>query len=117
MRDEKYSVSTSQHQTHVWRAVHRKYKIFNVKYLGPFDSQLAHKGNVDHYVKKLRALADDFWRSRDFGSPRMKILFDIYHGKVEEAKEYCKRYQCSDLLPPLFGLELDGDLAKQKLEV
>ena len=108
LRDETYSQSTCQHQNHVWRAVYsRTRQIFNVIDCVNDD----HAANIAHYVARCRESADQFWNSRYYGSGgRARYLVC-----VEEVKKYATYFKCEHLLPPLFGLELDGPRAKTKL--
>lgn len=113
IRDERYSQSTCKHQLHVWRAAYKRYKLFHVIDIAVHEGnpEIAHQANVLHYVDKLRRMADEFWNSRSYAHTDQCIYLAV----ADEAKAYCERYNCSKFLPPLFGLELDGELAKSKV--
>ena len=118
MRFEHYSQSTSNHQAHVLNSVRGQYAhIFNVKTLGIDPGIITipatrHVINIEHYVERAHRLADTFWFSRNHAKYDKKEWDDC----IEEARNYVRYYECEDLLPPLFGLELEGPKAKAKLE-
>lgn len=107
-RDESYSTSTSGHQNHAWQAVHSKHRIFRVTAIS---KPLNHVVNIAHYVRKARWAADDFWRSQ-YCAVRGKLR---YTKIVQEARIYAGHYNCKEMLPALFGLELEGPKAKAKI--
>ncbi len=108
-RDETYSVSTSGHQSLARQAVSHC-KIFTVAYIS--GQALDHEKNITHYQLKMRVMADKFWNSVTDGEYH---LLD-YRRIRDEAKEYAKYFNCESLLPFLFGWELSGNKAKDKLE-
>lgn len=114
IRDERYSPSTSQHQRHVLDSVYGKYKLFHVKHIAPVNGhdEETHKINLCHYADRLRAIAKVFWGARK----RLDSLMSRYQSVVAEAKEYCTYYECGQYMPPSFGLELKGELARKKME-
>lgn len=71
-----------------------------------------HRGVCEVYVKRAREFADQFWNSREDASTA-KMCWDAC---IEEAKDYAEYHNCVDLLPPLFGCELEGPKAKAKLQ-
>ena len=103
--DRSYSRTTSHHQSFIRSAVSHR-QIFTVP---SFTS--SHKENLRAYTDKLRSIADAFWNGRDYW--RVKTRFDDYQQTAKEAKQYVKYFGLT--LSPLFGLELSGNKAKQKL--
>ena len=106
-RNETYSVSTSSHQSLVRQALSplRDIRVYTVGTLGD-DVQ-----NMLDYVYRVRKEADTFWNCRNFAEDH-KIR---YEELVAESIAYNKEFNLDFQFPPLFGLELSGKRAKEKL--
>lgn len=105
-RDESYSISTSSHQHYVRSAISHC-RVFNVISLTP-----NHKDNIKHYLAKIRETANRFWNAR---AGYVKWHNTDYFALATQTRDYAKHFNCENLLPPLFGLELSGWLAKHHL--
>lgn len=105
-RDMSYSPSTGQHQSHV-RSVISHCRVFDVISLTP-----NHEDNIKHYLAKIRKTADGFWNAR---AGYVKWHNTDYFALAMQTRNYAKHFNCENLLPPLFGLELSGWLAKHHL--
>jgi hypothetical protein len=99
IRDEMYSISTSHHQAHVRRAAY--YSNYTRFYVADVTTG-NHQWNITYYKTKLRKLADQWHNAREY----KKGIVNRYKALAGEAREYAEHYHVTDLLPPLFGLEL-----------
>ena len=102
-RDDSYSTSTSGHQSIV-RSMIGHCKIFEVLSL-----ELDHQKNIKHFVYKAKLMANEFWGSY----LRCKWYMQEYFDVVKQAENYADYFGL--LLPPLFGYELKGKRASEKI--
>lgn len=96
-RNEKYSHTTSRHQTRAYYAAHRLgYKIFAVANIAA-----DHKINIRHYLDKLKDTVLKFDRSIFYGRQILEANQDIY----DELKNYCETFGLK--MPITLGLYLN----------
>jgi hypothetical protein len=106
IRDETYSMSTSKHQAYVrsalWQHGYTRFHVLDLILQYIVFPYRNHQTNIDHYQAKLRKLADQWHNAREY----KQGYVNQYKAIADEARAYAEHYHVTDLLPPLFGLEL-----------